>query len=102
MISKLRNSNDLSAGVMSPVTNEEVKRKYKAAIAQFFLHNRRRNAAYGAKFVTCELLNIVNCAAQIVLIDTMLAGEFTTYGLQGGLEYYCVKIFIYYLIYFQC
>ena len=30
---------------MSPVTNEEVKRKYKAAIAQFFLHNRRRNSA---------------------------------------------------------
>ena len=84
-------TNELSSmydvGVMSPVTNEEVKRKYKAAIAQFFLHNRRRNAAYGAKFVTCELLNIANCAAQILLIDTMLAGEFTTYGLQGGLEY---------------
>ena len=32
-------------GVISPVTNEEVKRKYKAAIAQFFLHNRRRNSA---------------------------------------------------------
>ena len=42
-------TNELSSmydvGVMSPVTNEEVKRKYKAAIAQFFLHNRRRNSA---------------------------------------------------------
>ena len=70
-------------GVVSPVASEEVKRKYTTCIAQYFHHNHRRNAVYGAKFVLCELLNIINCASQIYLIDQLLGGEFTTYGLKG-------------------
>ena len=73
----------LVSGVISPVTNEEVKRKFKVAIAEYFHHNKRRNALYGLKFVICEFLNLVNCGLQIFLIDKLLGGEFTTYGLQG-------------------
>ena len=73
----------LVSGVISPTTNEEVKRKIKLAIAQYFHYNKRRNALYGTKFVICEILNITNCGLQIFLIDKLLGGEFTTYGLQG-------------------
>ena len=69
-------------GVMSPTTNEDVKRKHQVAIAEYFHHNRRRNSLYGLKFFTCEILNLLNCALQIFLIDRLLGGEFSTYGLQ--------------------
>ena len=72
------------SGVLSPTANEDVKRKYKESIAKYFLYNKRRNTAYGLKFVCCELLNIANCALQIFGIDQLLGGEFTTYGLQGN------------------
>ena len=69
-------------GIMSPTTNEDVKRKHQVAIAEYFHHNRRRNSLYGLKFFACEILNLLNCALQIFLIDRLLGGEFSTYGLQ--------------------
>ena len=71
-----------SLGIMSPTVNEDVKRKHQVAIAEYFHHNRRRNSLYGLKFFSCEILNLVNCGFQIYLIDTLLGGEFSTYGLQ--------------------
>ena len=71
------------AGVISPVANEEVKRKHKIAIAEYFHYNKKRNSIYGAKFVICEFLNIFNSSLQVYLIDKLLGGEFTTYGLKG-------------------
>ena len=69
-------------GVMSPTANEDVKRKHQVAIAEYFHHNRRRNSLYGLKFFGCEILNLLNCGLQIYLIDSLLGGEFSTYGLQ--------------------
>ena len=37
-----------------------------------------------ARFVCCELLNLVNCGLQVVVIDRLLGGEFSTYGLQAA------------------
>ena len=34
------------------------------------------------RFVMCEILNLLNCTLQIYLIDRLLGGEFSTYGLQ--------------------
>ena len=34
------------------------------------------------RFVICEIMNLANCSIQIYLIDRLLGGEFTTYGLQ--------------------
>ena len=73
----------LVSGVLSPTASEDVKRKYRVSIAQYFHFNKTRNSLYGAKFVTCECLNIINCGLQILLIDQLLGGEFTSYGLQG-------------------
>ena len=67
---------------MSPTTSEDVKRKHQVAIAEYFHHNRRRNSLYGLKFFGCEILNLLNCGLQIYLIDNLLGGEFSTYGLQ--------------------
>ena len=35
-----------------------------------------------SRFVICEIMNLANCSIQIYLIDRLLGGEFTTYGLQ--------------------
>ena len=48
----------------------------------FFYHNQRRNGIYGVRFVICEVFNIVNVFVQIYLIDRLLGGEFSTYGLK--------------------
>ena len=34
------------------------------------------------RFVICEIMNLANCSIQIYLIDRLLGGEFTTYGLR--------------------
>ena len=72
----------LLSGVISPTVNEDVRRKHKVAIADYFHYNRRRNSLYGLKFFGCEVLNLLNCGLQIYLIDSLLGGEFSTYGLQ--------------------
>ena len=69
-------------GIVSPTANEDVKQKHCTAIAQYFYHNQRRNRIYGARFVMCELFNFINVALQVFLIDKLLGGEFSTYGLK--------------------
>ena len=76
------------SGISSPVTNEDVRHKHATAIGQFFYHNQRRNGIYGVRFVICELFNIVNVFVQIYLIDRLLGGEFSTYGLKVGVFLY--------------
>ena len=70
------------SGISSPVANEDVRHKHVTAIGQFFYHNQRRNGIYGVRFVICEVFNIVNVFVQIYLIDRLLGGEFSTYGLK--------------------
>ena len=72
----------LLSGISSPVANEDVRQKHATAIGQFFYHNQRRNVIYGVRFVMCEAFNIVNVFVQIYLIDLLLGGEFSTYGLK--------------------
>jgi len=71
----------LVSGIISPVATEDVKNKHKAAIAEYFHCNKRRHAMYGARFFICEVLNLINVSLQVYLIDSMLGGEFTTFGL---------------------
>ena len=73
---------DDKLGIVSPTANEEVKQKHCTAIAQYFYHNQRRNSIYGARFVMCELFNVLNVALQVFLIDSLLGGEFSSYGLE--------------------
>ena len=40
----------LVAGIISPVATEDVKKKHKAAIAEYFYCNKRRHAAYGLRY----------------------------------------------------
>ena len=75
-------SHELSQGIVSPTANEDVKAKHCTAIAEFFYHNKKRNSLYGARFVICEMFNIVNVTVQIYLIDKLLGGEFSSYGLK--------------------
>jgi len=72
----------LVSGIISPVATEEVKKKHRVAIADYFYCNKRKHTAYGLRFVICEILNLLNCSLQIYLIDQLLGGEFSTYGLQ--------------------
>ena len=91
------------AGIISPVATEDVKNKHKAAIAEYFHCNKRRHAMYGARnveyldtalqllvnnfrFFICEVLNLINVSLQVYLIDSMLGGEFTTFGLNVSHE----------------
>ena len=69
-----------SLGIISPVASEDVRHKHSVAIGQYFYHNQRRNRVYGARFVICEVINVVNLVTQIFLIDSLLGGEFSTYG----------------------
>ena len=62
------------------MANEDVRHKHSVAIGQYFYHNQRRNRVYGARFVICEVINVVNLVTQIFLIDSLLGGEFSTYG----------------------
>ena len=39
---------------------------------------------YLPSFVICEILNLFNCSLQIYLLDRLLGGEFSTYGLQAS------------------
>ena len=39
---------------------------------------------YLPRFVICEILNLFNCSLQIYLLDRLLGGEFSTYGLQAS------------------
>ena len=39
------------SGIISPVANEDVKNKHKAAIGEYFHCNKRRHAMYGARNV---------------------------------------------------
>ena len=34
-----------------------------------------------SRFFICEILNLLNVSLQVYLIDSMLGGEFSTYGL---------------------
>ncbi|XP_023329586.1 innexin inx2 [Eurytemora carolleeae] len=70
----------LVSGVSSPVVSEEIKKKHKVAIAEYFSCNKRRHILYGLRFVGCETLNLMNVSLQIYLIDRLLGGEFSTYG----------------------
>ena len=40
----------LVSGIISPVATEEVKKKHKTAIAEYFFCNKRRHAAYGLRY----------------------------------------------------
>ena len=62
------------------MASEDVRHKHSVAIGQYFYHNQRRNRVYGARFVICEVINVVNLVTQIFLIDSLLGGEFSTYG----------------------
>ena len=62
------------------MANEDVRHKHSVAIGQYFYHNQRRNRVYGARFVICEVINVVNLVTQIFLIDSLLGREFSTYG----------------------
>ena len=67
-------------GIISPVASEDVRHKHCTAIGQYFYHNQRRNGIYGVRFIICEFINIANAVLQIYLIDSLLGGEFSTYG----------------------
>ena len=54
---------------MSPTATEDVRAKHCTAIAEYFYHNKKRNSLYGARFVICEMFNILNVTVQIYLID---------------------------------
>lgn len=81
------------------MANEDVRHKHSVAIGQYFYHNQRRNRVYGARFVICEVINVVNLVTQIFLIDSLLGGEFSTYGFKvkvyGGVSkhYFLYKHF---------
>ena len=82
------------------MATEDVKNKHKQAIAEYFHCNKRRHAMYGARngsilhlaqflpcglvfrFVLCEVLNLLNVSLQVYLIDSMLGGEFSTFGIK--------------------
>ena len=70
----------LSLGIISPVASEDVRQKHCTAIGQYFYHNHRRNGIYGVRFIICEFINIANAILQIYLIDSLLGGEFSSYG----------------------
>lgn len=88
------------SGIISPVATEDVKNKHKQAIAEYFHCNKRRHAMYGARngsilkriqllhrwsvfrFFICEVLNLLNVSLQVYLIDSMLGGEFSTFGVK--------------------
>ena len=40
----------LVSDIISPVATEEVKKKHKTAIAEYFFCNKRRHAAYGLRY----------------------------------------------------
>jgi len=58
------------------------KIKQVASYMQGRMQNRGEHRTWAIKFFLCECLNFVNVICQIVLTDTFLGGEFTTYGTQ--------------------
>ena len=73
---------NIFVGIASPVATDDVKQKHCTSIAQFFYHNQKRNGIYGARYIVCETINLANVIIQIILIDNLLGGEFSTYGLK--------------------
>jgi hypothetical protein len=55
----------LVSGIISPVATEEVKKKHKTAIAEYFFCDKRRHAAYGLRYhdkykrLTCSFASYV-------------------------------------------
>lgn len=72
----------LVSGISSPLASEDTKKKHKIAIAEYFHCNKRRHIFYGIRFVFCELLNLTNVTLHMYLVDQLLGGEFSTYGIE--------------------
>ncbi|XP_069696480.1 innexin inx3-like [Periplaneta americana] len=54
-------------------------------LARYFAARLHTFRAWAAGFYTCELLNLLNVAANMVLTDQLLGGNFYQYGLQMSL-----------------
>lgn len=52
----------------------------RKSVANYLLRNFHRQNYYAVKYITCELLNLLNVGAQIILTDTLLGHEFSSYG----------------------
>lgn len=70
----------LVQGLMEPIIDEDAKADQVNLIVRYFRLHRGSHGLYALKYFLCEILNFVNCIAQIYFIDFFLGGEFTQYG----------------------
>ena len=66
-----------SLGLQDP----ESKRERREASVNYFVRALHSHNFYVAKYIICEILNLVNVLCQIYFMDYFLGGQFLTYGM---------------------
>ena len=74
---KLRNlCEDLRSSLIPSVIEDNSRH----CLSEYIFDNLHHFRTYAGTFFICELLTLINIIGQILLIDTFLGGEFSTYG----------------------
>ena len=66
-----------SLGLQDP----DSKRERREASVNYFVRALHSHNLYVAKYIICEILNLVNVLCQIYFMDYFLGGQFLTYGM---------------------
>lgn len=71
---------DLVMDLNYPVVDNDIKNDRKKIIIDYITTNLHKQNMYFIQYVICEIINFVNVAAQIYLMDIFLDGEFKKNG----------------------